>query len=290
MDKAIGDNKKGVPLGNVPLLPLLIALLILVYWPTFIWMNARFSEADTYYSHGFLVPFVFLYLIWMRRDDLKNSTIKPSNLGLILLIPALLIHLIAYLFEINFISGFSLLVTLFGLTLYLYGVGALRYLAFPILFLAFMVPLPQVMIIHISFKMKIFAAQVATSIINFMGIEAVRGGSIVYLPNTALTVGDPCSGLSSLISLTALGALYAYIAKISRIRKIILFILSIPIALIANIVRIVFLLLVGFAYGAQAATGKFVHGFLAFLLYVFAIIGLIIVGRILSWQKEKATS
>lgn len=269
---------------------ILTALLLLIYWPTFIWMNARFTEAGTYYSHGFLVPFVFLYLIWTKRDGLKNSTIRPSKLGLILLIPALPMHLIAYLFEINFISGFSLIITLFGLTLYLYGAGAVRYLAFPMLFLAFMVPLPQVMIIHISFQMKIFAAQIATSIINFMGIEAVRRGGIVYLPNTALTVGDPCSGLSSLISLTALGALYAYLVKMSRIRKIILFILSIPAALIANIFRIVLLLLVGFAYGAQVATGKFVHGFLAFLLYVFAIAGLIIVGRILSWQKEKPIS
>ncbi len=153
-----------------------------------------------------------------------------------------------------------------------------------------MVPLPQVMIINISFKMKMVTAQVATVIINLMGIPAIRDGSMVHLkPETTLAIGNPCSGLSSLIALTALGALYAYIVKMSRTRKIILFLLSIPIALLANIMRIVLLLLVGFAYDARIATGKFVHDFLAFLLYVFAIAGLIIVGRMLSWGRRTST-
>lgn len=266
------------------------AILIAVYWPTFIWMIARFEEADTYYSHGYLVPLVFAYLIWIKRNELKGCDIKPLNVGLLIFIPALLIHLAAYFFEINFISGFSLTFALFGLSLYLYGTGMTKKLAFAIIFLVFMIPLPQVFIISVSFKMKMLAASVATSIIKLMGIPAVREGSIVYLkPETFLTIGDPCSGLSSLISLTALGALYAYLVKMSRIKKIILFLLSIPIALGANILRIVLLLLVAFAYDAKVATGKFVHDFLAFLLYVFAIAGLIIIGRVLSWSKKNQT-
>lgn len=270
-------------------LAIIIALLILIYWPTFVWMKARFLEADSYYSHGFLVPLVFLFLIWNKRKELKTSRTEPLNLGLFLLIPALLMHLVAYRWGINFISGFSLIFILFGLSLYLFGSEFTRHLVFPILFLVFMVPLPQVMIIHISFKMKIFAAQVATSIVNLMGIHAVRDGSNVLLPNTVLTVGDPCSGLRSLISLTALGALYAYLSKIPSIRKVVLFLVSIPLALLANIIRIVMLLIVAFVYGSEVATGKF-HDFSGFLLFVIALLGLIIAGRILSWEKEKPIS
>ena len=262
-------------------------LLVLIYLPTFVWMKARFDEAESYYSHGYLVPLVFAYLIWMKRDELRKFAVKPVSLALFIFVPALLAHLLAYFFEINFISGFTLIAALFGLALYLYGTEVTKKVTFPVVFLAFMVPLPQVMIINISFKMKMMAAQIATSIVNLMGIHAVRDGSIVYLkPDTSLTIGSPCSGLSSLIALMALGALYAYIVKMSRTKKIILFLLSIPIALAANIFRIVMLLLVGFAYDAKVATGPFVHGFLAFLLYVFAIAGLIIIGRMLSWGKK----
>lgn len=251
-------------------------------------MIARFEEADTYYSHGYLVPLVFAYLIWLKRNDLKNTGAKPLNIGLILFLPALLIHLFAYFFEINFVSGFSLIPILFGLSLYLYGAGITKKVAFAILFLVFMIPLPQVFIISISFKMKMMAAQAATSVINLMGVPAIRDGSIVHLrPDTFLTVGSPCSGLSSLIALTALGALYAYLIKVSTAKKIAIFILSIPIALGANILRIVLLLLVAFAYDAKAASpGTFAHDVLGFLVYVFAIAGLIIAGRVLSWAKK----
>ncbi len=268
------------------LILLIIALLVLIYLPTFLWMKARFLEADTYYSHGFLVPLVFLFLIWMKREDLKNSKIAPMNIGLILLVPALFLHLVAYRWGINFISGFSLIIALFGLSLYLFGAEITRRLTFPFCFLVFMAPLPQVMIITISFKMKIFAAQVATSLIKLIGIPSLRVGSIVHLPNTSLTIGDPCSGLRSLISLTALGALYAYLAKISRIRRIVLFLVSIPLALVANIIRIVLLLIVAFVYGSEVATGKF-HDISGFLLFIIALTGLIIAGRVLSWEKEK---
>lgn len=268
-------------------LGIVIGLLVLIYLPTFAWMNARFDEAESYYSHGYLVPFVFAYLIWIKRDELKKCAVKPVDPALLIFVPALLIHLLAYFFEINFVSGFTLIAALFGLALYLYGTDITKKVAFPVTFLVFMVPLPQVMIINISFKMKMMAAQIATSIVNLMGIHAVRDGSIVHLkPDTSLTIGSPCSGLSSLIALMALGALYAYLVKMSRTRKIILFLLSIPIALAANIFRIVMLLLVGFAYDSEVATGPFVHGFLAFLLYIFAIAGLIIIGRMLSWRKK----
>ena len=265
---------------------IIVALLLFIYWPTFLWMKARFLEADSYYSHGLLVPLVTLFLIWRKRKDLKSSKIAPLNIGLFLLIPALLMHLIAYRWGTNFISGFSLIVALFGLSLYLYGGDFTRHLTFPILFLVFMVPLPQVMIIGISFKMKIYAAQIATSIVNLIGIQAVRAGPVVHLPNTSLTIGDPCSGLRSLISLTALGALFAYLVEISKIKKIILFLVSIPLALVVNIIRTVLLLIVAFVYGSEAATGLF-HDLSGILLFGFAFLGLIIVERILSWKKEK---
>lgn len=267
-------------------LGIIAALIILSYWPTFTWMNARFFESNSYYTHGILIPFVFLYLLWVKCHGLKDVRISSSRAGLFLLIAALFMHLLAYFFEVNFISGFSLVILLFGLSLYLYGWDFSRKVLFPILFLLFMVPLPQVMIISVSFTMKVLAAKAATAIVNFMGITAIRDGSTVYLPNGAfLNIGDPCSGLRSLISLTALGALYAYISKISMARKLVLFMFSIPIALFANIARIVLLLVVAFVYGSGVATGKF-HDFSGFLLFVFAWAGLMFAGRILSWRKK----
>lgn len=256
-------------------------LLLVVYWPTFLWMKARFLGGESYYSHGFLVPFVFLFLVWRQRDALKSTPIAPQKMGLVLLVLSLLVHLIALRWQIKFVSGFSLITAIAGLSLYLFGKGVTRKILFPLCFLVFMVPLPRVLIIHISFKMKIFAAQIATGVINLIGLQAARAGSIVNLPNTSVTVGNPCSGLRSLISLTALGAVYAYLAKVPLSKKLTLFSASIPLALISNIIRIILVLLVAYVYGAEVATGKF-HDFSGFLVFIIALAGLMLIGRLLS--------
>lgn len=264
----------------------LVAILVaFIFWPTFQWMRDRYTEADTYYSHGFLVPLVSLFLIYRRKKELQSIPPSTNAGGIFLIAFGLFIHLGALLWGINFVCGFSLIIVLFGLFLALWGTEVTKKNTFPLLFLVFMVPLPKVLIITISFKLKIIAAQFATRIINAFGIPALRTGSVVQLPNTALTVGDPCSGLRSLISLLALGALYAYLINLTRTKKIILFLSAIPIAIAANVIRIVILLLVAYVYGAEVATGKF-HDFSGIIVFGVALLGLMLVGRILSWSRK----
>lgn len=49
---------------------MLAGLTVIAYIPTFIWMVDRWSVADTYYSHGFLVPLISLFIVWTKRDKL----------------------------------------------------------------------------------------------------------------------------------------------------------------------------------------------------------------------------
>ncbi|MCK9555697.1 exosortase/archaeosortase family protein [bacterium] len=246
-------------------------------------MKARFVATGTYYSHGFLVPFVVIFLVWRKKNIFKESY-ESNKVGIVIILGSLLIHLLSYTWKIFFISGFSMIFTLIGLILYVFGNRILKELWFPLCFLVFMIPLPILVIDNISFKLKIFVAQIATCIINILGIHAEREGSEVILQNTSLMIGSPCSGLRSLISLTALGSLYAYIVDLSNTRKIILFVSSIPLALLSNIIRVVLLLWVARGWGSETATGWF-HDFSGFLVFIFAFLGLKIVENMLSWKS-----
>ena len=85
-----------------------IALLMIVaYIPTFIWMKDRWTAVDTYYSHGFLVPFIAMFIVWLKRDKLSKLKIKPSKLGWALFIPGIAIHFVSALWRVYFSSGFS---------------------------------------------------------------------------------------------------------------------------------------------------------------------------------------
>ena len=259
---------------------ILISLAIIAYIPTFIWMIDRWNAKDTYYSHGFLVPFVSLFIIWLKREELEKIKISSSNLGWIFFISGLSIHLLSALLRVYFSSGFSLILVLVGLVLLFLGKKYLKQIFFSILFLIFMIPLPLLAVANISFKLKIFAAQVSTFIINKLGVPAIQDGSIIKTMNSYLIVEDPCSGIRSLIALIALGALIAFFSRMSKTKKAILFLSSFPIAISSNIFRIVSLSLASEMYGPKLATGLF-HTIMGILVFVFAFSGLVLVERVL---------
>lgn len=258
----------------------LLALVAIAYIPTFSWMVERWSVKDTYYSHGFLIPFISLYIVWLKREELSKNKINSSSLGWLIFLGNMLIHLVCVRFRISFLSGFSFIGALAGLVLLFLGKDYLKKLIFPILFLSFMVPMPMVAIANLSFRLKIFAAQVSTFIINRLGVPAIREGSVIKTQHSYVMVEDPCSGIRSLIALIALGALMAYFSGLTKKKKIVLFISSIPIAVSTNIIRIIALTLASEMYGDKFATGTF-HNIMGVLVFVFAFAGLALVAKLL---------
>lgn len=253
---------------------------ILAYLPVLLWMWDRWFARDSYYSHGILIPFVTVYLIWQKREKLGHVRIKSSPLGKVLILIGLTAHLLSSVIRFYFISGLSMLIVLIGLIAYFYGKEILRIVLFPVLFLFFMIPLPMVVITNISFQLKLFAAAIAKLTLNNMGLPTVQEGSILKMRHAYVVVDDVCSGLRSLISLTALGTIFAYWMKAGILRKAILLLSTIPIAILTNVCRIVFLSFVSEVWGPQYAAG-FLHDLSGFLVFGLAFLLLFGVGKLL---------
>jgi exosortase len=266
--------------GDLVKLGLISFLVMLAYVPTFKWMIDRWTEGETYYSHGFLILPISVFLVWLKRKQLVKLKLKPHTLGWLFFGAGILMHAVSMSLKIYFSSGFSLVFVIVGLVLLFFGKEWLKELCFSIGFLFFMLPLPLFAIANIAFRLKIFAAQVSVAIVRAMGVPVVRQGSVIRTMHAQLMVEDPCSGIRSLIALIALGALMAYFSNTSKIKKGVLFISSIPIAVGANIIRIVALTLVSEMYGSQFALGWF-HETMGILVFVFAFVGLSLVGKLL---------
>lgn len=259
--------------------------VFLIFLPIYELLFSRFNARDSYYSHGFLIPLIVGYLVFKKRKILGAIEAKPCFAGLIILLFGLILHLGSLVLKINFTSYFSIPIVIAGILLYLKGKKFTKELLFPLVFLIFMLPLPGVMIIGISFKLKIFAAQAAALLGNAIGIKSSLSGSTIYYPGGFLLIGDPCSGLRSLISFLALGALVTQFANAARWRKISLFASTIPIALTSNFLRITFLLWFSFVYGKEAAEG-FVHDVSGYMVFVLGFLGLLLASKILKCQLK----
>ena len=59
-----------------------VILLALVYYSALEWMITRDWYREDY-THCFLIPFVVIYLIWEKRQELSASPALPSWTGLV---------------------------------------------------------------------------------------------------------------------------------------------------------------------------------------------------------------
>lgn len=266
-----------------------LLVLAVLFWPTFLWMAERFDASDSFYSHGWLIPFASAWLIWKRKDKLPFASCKPSFWGFLVLIPALFVHVVASRWQIHVASGFAMLAVLGGLIWVLWGWRAVVALRFPLLFLIFMVPLPGVLLIAVSFKMKMAAAALATRILNAIHISAVQAGSTISVPGISVIVDDTCSGLRSLISLLALAIFWtALLPRAAKAwHKWVIVAAAVPIALVANMVRIIFLVIIAVVYGAPAAEG-FLHFWSGMVVFAVALGLLAWLGKALVPQNDSA--
>ncbi len=238
---------------------LMAAGVIFLFFPTLVWMNARFFEENTYYGHGWLIPPAIGILIYLRREAILAVPARPGRVGLVLLVPALGLHLGARLFGINFLSALALPAVVFSLVVAQYGWGRARHLIGPLLLSLLMIPLPGIWIIALTFRLKTAAVDAGVFAGRLLGLEIVRNGIEIILPaappGETLRIGDPCSGLRSLFSFGALGGFFSLLLPLNLFRRVILFLTAVLLAPVSNLLRVVALIVLRQTVGPEILAG-----------------------------------
>ncbi len=252
-----------------------IGAIIVFYFNTFGWLIESWIN-NIYYSHGFLVPIISGYIIWNMRKELAGVEKKQSQEGLTLFAAGILMQGIGVLWTIRFLSGLSLIVTISGAILFLFGWKFMRKIIVPILFLLLMIPFPFVDIV--APPAQTISAFSSATLANLVGIPVHRDGFVLHLSAGTFEVGLPCSGLRSIISLFTIATIYAFILEGGLLMKFSILVSSIPLALAGNTLRITSVLVIANSYGEEAAMNYF-HDFSSLLLFSVALSGLFLVGR-----------
>lgn len=232
----------------------------------------RIMEGESYYTHAPLVPLVSLLMAVLILRHTRVPVRPRPGLGALVLGGSLGLHLLAVMARVNFASGFTLIGVAAGLILVFWGATALRRLWFPVAFLAFMVPLPEVSIAQLNFRLKMMAAGWGVRLANVLGVLAERSGNKVFLAgDKQLIIANVCNGLRTLISLLAFGAIYAYVCKLRGVWRLGLFAMSVPVAVVSNALRIVSLIVVADLWTVDAAVGAY-HDISGLFIYGIAFL------------------
>ncbi len=251
---------------------LVVALLVVIYRNIAWDLYRGWMLTDSYYSHGFLIPFISLFFVWRDHKAVAALPRSPSAWGYPWVLGATLMLLVGDFLGFGVIAHLSMIPMIVGVFLLTHGRARTKRLWFPIAFLFFMIPIPASITQSFALKLKLLATEAAVQLANLCTLPMVREGSYVHFGDDFLLVGEVCGGLRSLIALLALGALMAYISKTHWAARLLLFFPIAPVvAILTNILRIFSLCAVGYFYGSTVAAGKF-HDISGILIFVVAFI------------------
>lgn len=227
-------------------------------------------------GHGPIVLATGAWLIVRTRHRVE-AVAQPGSATItaLLLVPALLAYVFARIIgmlEIESVALYGICVTLLY---YHAGARAVRLLWFPLVYLLFLLPQPETLILPLSHVLKLGLSTAAVWLLAQFGYPVGHGGVVIYVAQYELLVATACSGLNSLIGLGAIGVFYTYLRFDGDWRASWPLLLAIaPIAIIANFVRVVVLILVTYHFGNEIAS-IYVHDIAGIMLFVLAVLMLL---------------
>ena len=236
--------------------------------------------SDSNYSHGFFIPLLAAYFIWDKWDNISQTEVRmprwSTAMGMALVGLALLMHFAGVVGSEARLSDFSLIVCLYGLVLTFMGPGLFAKVAFPIFFLALMLPPPEGLYHRSTVFMQNWASVASSAILNTIGVAVQNDGNVLHFGYDAqgeprvLKVAEACSGIRSLLGLLAMGFTLAYLMLKKWTPRIILMLLTVPVAVFCNVLRVT---ITGFLY--DRVSPRFAEDFLhMFTGWVIFIVGL----------------
>ncbi len=241
---------------------------------------------DEDYSHGFLILPVSLYLIWRKRREIINKSVEPSSLGLVFLSAWALLYLLGVGAEVSTFERLSIIVFLFGSILFIAGWNITRVVAFPIVFLIFMIPIPSEIYTVLTNPLKLFATTCSVNILHFFEIPALQEGNLIRLPNYSMKVVVACSGVRSLISVIALAFLMGYILFSSNMQRLLLLFFSIPVSILGNVLRITITGILAYYLSSHPAEGCS-HTIAGITTLALSFICLLMGSAVIQWLEQK---
>ncbi|RLB70545.1 MAG: VPLPA-CTERM-specific exosortase XrtD [Deltaproteobacteria bacterium] len=227
------------------------------------------------YNYCYLVPAVILYIIWEKRTELKSLSNRLSITGFIFFIPALALYWLGELGGEYLTLCLSAWLVVMALSWMHMGWEKVKVIAFPLLMIPTMFPLPSFLHNRISLNLKLLSSQLGVEIMQMAGMSVYREGNVIDLGFTQLQVVDACSGLRYLFPIIVLGLVLAWFFRAPFWKRVLLVASTIPLIVLTNSIRIASTGILYEPFGAKVAEGFF-HDFSGWLIFMVTLMILLL--------------
>jgi exosortase len=287
-DSPVASDTPGVSSPRVFHLLILLVPFACAWWFVAAALFGQWID-DPNYTHGlFVVPMAAL-LAWRRRGHLSATAPEPTSSGLILLAVAAVLYLLGILAAELFTMRLSMVLAIIALVATTQGWKRTRVLAFPLLFLLLMIPLPYVIYYKLTFPLQLESSKLTAHLLSALGMPVVRSGNVINLEDYSLEVVSACSGLRSMMTLGTLAVFMTDFFRFGRVGNVALVLLAVPIAVVANTARLALTAVMSAVVGAGAAD-SFLHESSGVVVFLAGLLLLTVSGVLLEWISKRTHS
>ena len=270
---ALPEEQSKTPLAPIPILVTVavIAFFAVIFWGGFEWLLTKWDQEE--YNHGYLIPVVAFYLLWLRAEELHKMKLSGSWLAPFIIVLALCVFMLGELSSIFQIIGYGFLMALFGIIIGAVGWAGFKIIWVPFVYLIFMIPLPEFIYQGLSSELQLISSKIGVEVIRFFGISVFLEGNVIDLGVYQLQVAEACNGLRYLFPLMSFGFLCAAIYQGAIWHKVVIFVSTVPITILMNSFRIGVIDVLVENFGIEQAEG-FLHLFEGWIVFM-ACVGLL---------------
>jgi exosortase C (VPDSG-CTERM-specific) len=226
----------------------LATLVLVLCFSIPLWDLMQFARHSQFHSYILLIPFISVYLVWLKKGRFLLSSQAASKAGAVLLaagVGVLLVYWLALRPRLKQVEDDYLAVMMISFLLFFWGVcglflgwETLRAVVFPLGLLLFMVPIPSFLMPPIDAFLQHGSAAAAQGFFMLAGTPFLRSGLAFQLPGINIQVAPECSGIQSSLVLLITGLLAGYLFLRRPWNRGLLALLMIPLGLLRNGFRV----------------------------------------------------
>jgi exosortase len=257
--------------------------IIFAFWSLIQGLPDLWFGIDGYYSHGVLVPLISAYIVFKWWPKLREIPVRPGWIALVPLLALVVLVRAAVLTDIQQLVSVGLIAALLMGVWLVAGWRWMLALAFPILYLAFALPLWTAAIDNYTNPLQIVSTEVSYAMLKATGFEPMRfTPTVIHLNNFVLDIGVPCSGLKLLLAVTAFTVFFMMIGNLRWWGNLTMATMVLPLCLFINGLRIALIGVVGEIWGDEA--GFRFHDYSGYITLIICFIILFKIARWLGWK------
>jgi len=255
--------------NSIPPVGFLIAVAILVACFSFpLYQLLRLALSDDLYSAIPLIPFLGLYLVWLKRNDLPHSFVpaaKPAAAFFAAGLVTTAMNWIAPRGSLGVIENYlalnvlALLLFFVAICFSFLGKLFVRAVTFPLALLVFTIPFPGPLRHALESFLQHGSAMFAGMFFDLSGTPVFRDGLTFHLPGCIIQVAPECSGIHSTLVLAITSLIGSWLFLQSPWKRTVLVLAVIPLALARNGFRIFVIGRLCVAYGPQMLSSPIHH-------------------------------